>query len=100
MLHFLGDVKSRRASKSAILLIGWILPIGGALAVEGLRSTGPPRLVSISPQFSVSFMAGFFCADLVCTVSLCMFFTTLVFVLTITYFIIRAEALLFHFTEI
>ena len=29
----------------AILLYGQILPIGGALAVEGLRSTGLPRLV-------------------------------------------------------
>ena len=28
-----------------ILLKGWILPIGGASAVEGLRSTGLPRLV-------------------------------------------------------
>ena len=48
MLHFLGDSKSWRVSKShtgsrvtAILLNGWILPIGGALAVEGLLSTGP-----------------------------------------------------------
>ena len=30
----------------AILVKGWILPIGGASAVEGLRSTGLPRLVS------------------------------------------------------
>ena len=30
----------------AILLKGWILPIGGASSVEGLRSTGLPRLVS------------------------------------------------------
>ena len=28
-----------------ILLNGWILPIGGAPAMEGLRSTGLPRLV-------------------------------------------------------
>ena len=28
-----------------ILLNGWILPIGGASAVEGLRSTGLHRLV-------------------------------------------------------
>ena len=27
---------------TAILLNGWILPIGGALAMEGLRSTGLP----------------------------------------------------------
>ena len=30
---------------TAILLKGRILPIGGASAVEGLRSTGLPRLV-------------------------------------------------------
>ena len=30
---------------TAILLKGWILPVGGASAVEGLRSTGLPRLV-------------------------------------------------------
>ena len=30
---------------TAILLKGWSLPIGGASAVEGLRSTGLPRLV-------------------------------------------------------
>ena len=30
---------------AAILLKGWILPICGASAVEGLRSTGLPRLV-------------------------------------------------------
>ena len=30
----------------AILLKGWILPIGGASSVEGLRSTELPRLVS------------------------------------------------------
>ena len=30
---------------TAILLYGWILPIGGASSVEGLRSTGLPRLV-------------------------------------------------------
>ena len=29
-----------------ILLNGWILPIGRASAVEGLRSTGLPHLVS------------------------------------------------------
>ena len=32
---------------TAILLKGWILPIGGALAVEGLQSMGLPRLVSL-----------------------------------------------------
>ena len=30
----------------AILLIGWILPIGEASAVEGMRSMGLPRLVN------------------------------------------------------
>ena len=30
---------------TAILLKGWILPTGEASAVEGLRSTGLPRLV-------------------------------------------------------
>ena len=30
---------------TAILLKGWILPLGVASAVEGLRSTGLPRLV-------------------------------------------------------
>ena len=34
---------------TAILLKGWILPISGASAVEGLRSTGLPRLVPIGP---------------------------------------------------
>ena len=34
---------------TAILLNGQILPIGGASAVEGLRSTGLPRLVYIQP---------------------------------------------------
>ena len=29
---------------TAILLKGWILPVGGASAVEGLQSTGLPRL--------------------------------------------------------
>ena len=33
----------------AILLEGWIFPIGGASAVEGLRSRGLPRLVNICP---------------------------------------------------
>ena len=32
---------------TAILLMGWILPIGAASAVEGLRSTGLPGLVYI-----------------------------------------------------
>ena len=30
---------------TAILLNGWISPIGGASAVDGLRSMGLPRLV-------------------------------------------------------
>jgi hypothetical protein len=32
---------------TVILLKGWILPIGGASAVEGLRSTALPRLVFV-----------------------------------------------------
>ena len=45
--NIFGDSKSRRASSSrdtAILLTGWILPIGGTSAVEGWRSTGLRRL--------------------------------------------------------
>ena len=30
---------------TVILLNGWILPVGGASVVEGLRSTGLPHLV-------------------------------------------------------
>jgi hypothetical protein len=37
---------------TAILLKGWILSIGGASAVEGLRSTGLPRLVLYNFQVS------------------------------------------------
>ena len=29
-----------------VLLNGWVLPIGGASSVEGLRSTGLPRLAT------------------------------------------------------
>ena len=36
---------------TVILLKGWILPIGGASAVEGLRSMGLPHLVSV--EFSL-----------------------------------------------
>ena len=44
-----------RGSKvTAILLKGWILPIGEASSVEGLRSTGLPRLVSSSLSSSSS----------------------------------------------
>ena len=32
---------------NAILLNGWILPIGRASAVEGLQTTGIPRLVAL-----------------------------------------------------
>ena len=41
---------------TAILLKGWISPIGGASAVEGLRSTGLPRLVTRYPNtlFSIA----------------------------------------------
>ena len=35
----------------AILLNLWILPIGGASSVEGLQSTGLPRLVGLSSLF-------------------------------------------------
>ena len=38
-----------------ILLNGWILPIGGASAVEGLQSTGIPRLVLIIVTLSKLF---------------------------------------------
>ena len=36
---------------TAILLKGWILPIGGVSAVEGLQSTGLPRLVFIKKKY-------------------------------------------------
>ena len=44
----------------AILLKGWISPIGGASAVEGLQLTGLPCLVfrtkcSLAPQTKTSF---------------------------------------------
>ena len=39
---------------TAILLKGWILPIGGASAVEGLRSTRLPRLVLKNELFQGS----------------------------------------------
>ena len=35
---------------TAILLKGWILPNGGASAVDGLRSRGLPRLVVEHPR--------------------------------------------------
>ena len=38
--------QNRISGSKVILLKGWILPIGGASAVEGLQSTGLPRLVS------------------------------------------------------
>ena len=38
---------------TAVLLKGWVLPIGGASAVEGLRSTGLPRLVLMSMSNSI-----------------------------------------------
>ena len=41
-----GHQNSITGSKvTAILLKGWISPVGGASAVEGLQSTGLPRLV-------------------------------------------------------
>ena len=39
---------------TAILLQGWILPIGQASAVEGLRSTGLPRLVFFEDQLLIN----------------------------------------------
>ena len=36
---------------TAILLKEWIFPIGGASAVEGLRSPGLPRLVLVHVSF-------------------------------------------------
>ena len=43
-----GHVNQINGSKgTAILLKMWILPIGGASAVEGLRSTGLTSLVSM-----------------------------------------------------
>ena len=48
ILNFEGHQNCITGSRvTAILLNGWILPVGGASAVEGLRSTGLPRLVYI-----------------------------------------------------
>ena len=44
---FLNPINGSKVT--AILLQGRILPIGGASAVEGLRSTGLPRLVLEQP---------------------------------------------------
>ena len=46
---------------TAILLNGWILPIGGASAVEGLLSTELPRLVFLTAviSFTVLFFTDF-----------------------------------------
>ena len=38
---------------TTILLNVWILPIGGASAVDGLQSTGIPRLVYIIMEFKL-----------------------------------------------
>ena len=44
-------------SKVAAILMKWrILPIGGASAVKGLRSTGLPRLVLLFPSTFCRFM--------------------------------------------
>ena len=40
---------------TAIFLYGWILPIRGASAVEGLRSMGLPRLVYTGFNIFISF---------------------------------------------
>ena len=46
VLNLKGHPKRNAGSRvTVILLIGWILPIDGASAVEGLRSTGLPQLV-------------------------------------------------------
>ena len=39
------EVGPRSGPYLLVLLKGWISPIGGASAVEGLQSTGLPRLV-------------------------------------------------------
>ena len=41
---------------TAILMKGWILPIAGASAVEGLRSTGLTRLFSIDFSFHTTYI--------------------------------------------
>ena len=41
---------------TAIFLTGWILPIGGASVVEGLQSTGLPRLVSSKREFYLNYI--------------------------------------------
>ena len=46
VLNLKGHQNPKNGSKgTALLLQGWILPIGWASAVEGLQSTGLPRLV-------------------------------------------------------
>ena len=42
-LNFLNPISGSKVM--AILLKAWILPIGGALALDGVQSTGLPRLV-------------------------------------------------------
>ena len=42
--NFLNPISGSKVT--ALLLMGWILPIGGVSAVEVLQSTGIPRLVS------------------------------------------------------
>ena len=52
ILNFKGHPNRITGSRvTAILLNGWILPICGASAVEGQRSTGLPRLVSLTYCF-------------------------------------------------
>ena len=43
----------------AILLKGWISPVGGASAVEGQRSTGLPRLVLLHQHDDDTFISNF-----------------------------------------
>ena len=66
-INFYGHSKYRRTSKFqywlrsyALLLNGWILPIGGASAVEGLRSTGLLCLVCIL-NYDRGMDSGHFC---------------------------------------
>ena len=48
ILNFKGH--PNRITGSRVLLNGWILPIRGASAVEGLRSTELPSLVFSCPE--------------------------------------------------
>ena len=46
ILNLVGHLNRITGSRvTAILLNGWILPIGGASAIEGLLSTGPTPFI-------------------------------------------------------